>query len=87
MIHLAKFFLWLLSLMPATMPYWLSRKLAGLWMRLSPVKRHTAERNIERCYPDMPVEQRRELVRDSFVHYLCSVLETGHNWYLSLIHI
>lgn len=81
MIYIAKFFLWLLSLMPTGMPYWLSRKGAGLWMRFSPVKRHTAERNLERCYPDMPEEQRQELVRESFVHYLCSVLETGHNWY------
>jgi lauroyl/myristoyl acyltransferase len=49
MIYVAKFILWLLSLMPVGMPYWLSRSLAGIWMRLSPVKRHTAERNLERC--------------------------------------
>ena len=84
MIYFAKFFLWLLSLMPTGMPYWLSRKGAGLWMRFSPVKRHTAERNLERCYPDMSEQQRSETVRESFVHYLCSVLETGHNWYWSV---
>lgn len=81
MIYLVKFILWLLSLMPAGMPYWLSSKGAGLWMRLSPVKRHTTERNLERCYPDMPAAERAQLVHDSFVHYLCSILETGHNWY------
>lgn len=81
MIYIAKFFLWLLSLMPAGMPHWLARHGAGLWMRLSPVKRHTTERNLERCFPDMPAEQRKVLARESFVHYLCSVLETGHNWY------
>ena len=84
MIYLAKSVLWLLSLMPAGMPYWLSGKGAGLWMRLSPVKRHTAERNLERCYPEMDSAQRKRMVRDSFRHYLCSILETGHNWYWSL---
>jgi KDO2-lipid IV(A) lauroyltransferase len=81
MVYVAKFLLWLLSLMPAGMPYWLASRGAGLWMRLSPVKRHTTERNLERCYPDMPAAERELLVRESFVHYLCSVLETGHNWY------
>ena len=81
MIYVAKLVLWLLSLMPAGMPYWLAGKGAGLWMRFSPVKRHTAERNLERCYPDMDPEERQQLVLDSFQHYLCSVLETGHNWY------
>jgi KDO2-lipid IV(A) lauroyltransferase len=81
MIYLAKFVLWLLSLMPAGMPYWLSKKGAGFWMRLSPVKRHTTERNLERCYPEMAAVERQRLLRDSFHHYLCSILETGHNWY------
>ena len=81
MVYLAKLILWLLSLMPAGMPYWLASKGAGLWMRLSPVKRHTTERNLERCYPELSLEARKKLVRESFVHYLCSILETGHNWY------
>ena len=84
MIYAAKFFLWLLSLMPAGMPYWLSGKGAKLWMRLSPVKRHTAERNLERCYPEMSGEERDRLVLDSFRHYLCAILETGRNWYWPL---
>ena len=84
MVYVAKFFLWILSLMPAGMPYWLADKGAGLWMRLSPVKRHTTERNLERCFPDLAEEKRAELARESFVHYLCSVLETGHNWYWSV---
>ena len=81
MVYIAKFLLWLLSLMPAGMPYWLSSKGAGLWMRLSPVKRHTTERNLERCFPDMPAGERAQIARKSFVHYLCSILETGQNWY------
>ena len=81
MIYLARFILWLLSLMPATMPYSLAGKGAGMWMRLSPVKRHTTERNLERCFPRMQAQEREKLALESFHHYLCSILETGHNWY------
>ncbi len=84
MIYVAKFVLWLLSLMPAGMPWWLAQNTAGLWMRLSPVKRHTTIRNLERCFPGMDPEQREQLQCDSFKHYVCSVLETGHNWFWSL---
>ena len=84
MILVVKFLLWLLSLMPAAMPYGLSRLTAGLWMRLSPVKRHTAERNLERCYPGLDAAARQRIVHDSFIHYACSVFESGHNWYWSL---
>lgn len=84
MIYLVKFVLWLLSLMPAGMPHWLAERGAGLWMRFSPVKRHTTERNLARCFPRMDPGEREALVRASFRHYLCAVLEAGHNWYWSL---
>lgn len=84
MIYLVKFMLWLLSLMPAGMPYRLAGWIAGLWMKLSPVKRHTTERNLERCFPGMDAANRRLLVRESFRHYVCAVFEAGHNWYWSL---
>jgi KDO2-lipid IV(A) lauroyltransferase len=84
MIYLVKSFLWFLSLMPAGMPYWLAQRGARLWMRLSPVKRHTTQRNLERCFPDMDTDARDALAVESFKHYLCAVLEAGHNWYSSL---
>jgi KDO2-lipid IV(A) lauroyltransferase len=81
MAYIAKFVLWLLSLMPAAMPYRLADLGAGLVMRLSPVKRHTTVRNLQRCYPDLDPDLRERWTRESFKHYFCSVLETGHNWY------
>lgn len=84
MIFAVKVVLWLLSLMPAGMPYWLAGKGARVWMRLSPVKRHTTERNLARCYPRISAEERQRLACDSFRHYLCSILETGRNWYWPL---
>ena len=84
MVHMLKFVLWLFSLMPAGLPYRLGRLGGGLWMWFSPVKRHTTERNLERCYPGMDPALRQRIVVESFRHYLCSVLETGHNWYWPL---
>lgn len=84
MIFLVKTVLWLLSLLSPPMPFRLAVRGAGLWMRFSPQKRRTAERNIERCFPDLDEAARARLVHDSFVHYLCSILETGHNWYWPL---
>jgi KDO2-lipid IV(A) lauroyltransferase len=83
-IRAVKVLLWLLSLMPAGMPWWLAGTFTGLWMRLSPVKRRTTLRNLERCYPAMAPAERQRLGRESFRHYICSVLETGHNWYWPL---
>lgn len=84
MIFLAKSLLWALSLMPAGMPYWLAKHGAGLCMMLSPVKRNTAQRNLRQCYPDLSETERSALLKESFLHYLCSILETGHNWYWTL---
>jgi KDO2-lipid IV(A) lauroyltransferase len=81
MMPVIKFFLWLLSLLPAAAPYALARRLAGTWGRLSPDKRHVADVNLQRCYPDLSEDERKQLVHESFVHYVCTVLETGRNWF------
>lgn len=80
-VFVAKLFLRLLSLLPAGGPWWLARRLAPLWMKLSPVKLNSTIRNLERCFPEMETAERDHIVRESFVHYVASVLEAGHNWY------
>ncbi len=81
MISIVKFFLWLLSQLPGPAPCWLATRLATLWAWLSPDKRRVARINLRRCYPDMPESEREQLVHDSFIHYICTVLETGRNWF------
>lgn len=81
MIWLVKRVLWLLSSLPGPAPYRLAQRFAALWMRLSPGKRKVARINLQACYPGLAPEAIDRLVKDSFVHYLCSILETGHNWY------
>jgi KDO2-lipid IV(A) lauroyltransferase len=84
MIWLAKSLLWLLSKLAPTAPYNISRSIAGVWMKLSPGKRHVAEVNLRRCYPQLSTAEISQWVRESFVHYVCTVFETGRNWYWSL---
>jgi KDO2-lipid IV(A) lauroyltransferase len=84
MIWLVKTLLWLLSRLPTSAPYGIARRCAGLWMRLSPSKRRVTEQNLHACLADLTEEQHEKLVKESFVHYVCSILETGRNWYWPL---
>lgn len=84
LVLIAKGILRLLSWLPAGGPWWLANKLAPLWMKLSPTKRNTTYRNLERCFPEMSEDDRDALARESFVHYVATVLEAGHNWYWPL---
>lgn len=81
MITLVKGLLWLLSLLPGPAPYAIAKRLAGLWAFFSPDKRRVARINLQRCYPHLSEAAREQLVHDSFIHYICSVLETGRNWF------
>jgi len=84
MIHLVRLLLWMLSKLPAGAPYAIACRIAPLWMKLSPSKRHVAEVNIRRCYPQLAADEQHRMVEQSFVHYVCSVLETGRNWFWPL---
>lgn len=81
MISLVKLLLWLLSLLPGPAPYAVARRLAKVWTRLSPGKSKIARINLQRCYPELDEASREQLVHDSFIHYICTVLETGRNWF------
>lgn len=67
------------------LPYPVIRKI-GLWLgRLSmnKIKRrnYIANRNLELCFPDMPLEERRELVRKNFESTGLALFETGMAWF------
>jgi len=81
MISLIKLVLWLLSLLPGPAPYAVASRLATVWAWLSPGKSRVARINLQRCYPDLDEARREQLVHDSFIHYICTILETGRNWF------
>ena len=81
MTFLVKTLLSLLACLPAGGPYRIARWLAPTWMLLSPDKRRVATINIAACYPALPAAEQSVMLKESFVHYLCSILEAGRNWY------
>lgn len=84
MIWLATMVLRLLGRLPGPAPLQIARRCAGLWMQLSPGKRRVAQTNLQACFPDLAAPVQATLLRDSFVHYVCSILETGRNGYWPL---
>lgn len=56
-------------------------KLLGLaaW-RLSGRRRHITDTNLKLCFPEKDVEQRRQLLRDTFVANGIGILETATGW-------
>ncbi len=77
----AKIVLSLLSWLPQKAPQAISSALVDVLFWLSPVKRNTTHTNLAACFPAMDDTQRAGLAVDSFSHYLCSVFESGRNWY------
>ncbi len=84
MMWLAKSVLCLLGRLSGPAPFQMARRCAGLWMRLSPGKRRVAQTNLRNCFPELAPEVHERLLKDSFVHYICSILETGRNGSWSL---
>lgn len=84
MIWLAKILLRLFAWLPDPAPYRLARRSAGVWMRLSPGKKRVAQTNLRNCFPDHASSAFGPLLKDSFVHYVCSILEAGRNAYWPL---
>lgn len=57
---------WCIARLPYPRAVGLGRKLGRFMMMLSKSRRYVAQRNIEVCFPDLPVEQQQKLVRESF---------------------
>ncbi len=84
MIWLAKAVFYLLGRLSVPAPYRIARRCGGLWMHLSPDKKRVAHTNLSICFPDLAPQALGGLLKKSFVHYLCSILETGRNRYWPL---
>jgi len=76
--------LYLLGRLPEGAPIRTARGIAGLWMHLSPMKRRVAGANLRACFPNLAPAALERRIRESFVHYVCSILETGRNTYWPL---
>ncbi|MFC3395256.1 Kdo(2)-lipid IV(A) acyltransferase [Brenneria rubrifaciens] len=73
--------LYLIVLLPYPFLYWIGTRLGHLSMRLLPRRVEITTRNIELCFPDMPLTERNELVRKNFEAVGMGILETGMAWF------
>ena len=85
--------LWLIQWLPLGVQALLGRGLGALLHALAGSRRRIALRNVELCFPEKPLEERRALVREHFGWLGRSLLERGLLWYASperlrrLIHV
>jgi len=77
---LAAGLLWLLGKLPQSVALALSRPLAWLAYRAMPRRRHIAERNIERCFPELEPAERTALVSQSFRSLGRMPFEVAWSW-------
>ena len=72
--------IWLVGRTPHRLGIALSTPLGWLFMRLVKRRREVAERNIERCYPELSQAARDALVRDHFRSLARMLFETAWTW-------
>jgi KDO2-lipid IV(A) lauroyltransferase len=72
--------MWLIGKLPQGAGLALSRPIGWLMWRLIPRRRRIAERNIERCFPELTAQQRERLVRDNFRALARMLFETCWCW-------
>ena len=85
--------LWLLHWLPLSVQALLGRAFGSLLHAVAGTRRRIALRNVELCFPQMPMAEREQLVRSHFQWLGRTILERGLLWYASperlktLIHV
>lgn len=75
--------LWLVVQLPYPVLCWLGAYLGRTSRRFLKRREHIAVRNLELCFPDMPVSERSALVDENFVSLGMGLFETGMAWFWS----
>lgn len=74
--------LWrLTALLPHAMMVWLGRWLGRLLLRVGGFRRAIASRNLELCFPELTVQQRKILLRKNFEDLGISLFEVAMAWW------
>ena len=81
MMRLALAVMWLLHLLPLGALALLGRGLGSLLFPLARERRRVCLTNLERCFPDMPRDERTRLAKRHFQAFGRSVLERGILWW------
>lgn len=75
--------LWLVVQLPYPVIYRLGCGMGWLAMRLMKRRVDIAHRNLELCFPQMPEQERQEMVKKNFESVGMGVMETGIAWFWS----
>lgn len=73
--------LWLVVQLPYPVIYRLGCGIGRLAVRFMKRRVHIAHRNLELCFPDMPENERQQLVEKNFASVGMGVMETGMAWF------
>jgi len=76
-------FLWLLQWLPLSVLAAIGRGLGSLLWRVASSRRRIALRNLELCFPELPLEERRKLAKEHFQWLGRSILERSLLWFAS----
>ncbi|MCP1290843.1 lipid A biosynthesis lauroyl acyltransferase [Chromobacterium sp. S0633] len=79
--------LWLIRLLPMWAIGLLARGLGNVAYCLARDRRRVGMINLRLCFPEMPVTERRRLIRRNFQHMIRMVLEYGVVWWSSAARI
>ncbi|MBK0416407.1 lipid A biosynthesis lauroyl acyltransferase [Chromobacterium haemolyticum] len=79
--------LWLIRLLPMWAIGLLARGLGNIAYCLAHGRRRVGMINLRLCFPDMPLAERRRLIRRNFQHMIRMVLEYGVVWWSSAARI
>ncbi len=74
-------FLYLLSWLPFWVQVKLGQGIGLLLHKLMKRRRNIALRNLELCFPDMPEQERKRLVRVNFANSGVALFESGMSWW------
>jgi KDO2-lipid IV(A) lauroyltransferase len=72
--------LWLIGKVPQGIALALARNLARILPRLMKRRQRIAERNVERCFPELDLEQRQQIVEECFQSLARGVFEIAWSW-------
>lgn len=73
--------LYLLSWLPLFVQFQLGRLVGRLLHKTMPRRRNIALKNLELCFPDMPLSERQELVLTNFKNSGIAFFESGISWW------
>jgi KDO2-lipid IV(A) lauroyltransferase len=74
----------LLTLLPFGFQLWLGRVIGRLFLLVGRHRRHIAEVNLRLCFPELDVQQRKDLLRRTFESQGMGLMETAAAWLMPL---